>query len=417
MRLSKRDFLKLSGLAAAGAATGVPARAAGELAPITGDVSPITPAERAARVEKAQRLMRRHGIDAILLDAGSAMVYFSGVRWWRSERLTGLLIPSDGVPGIVTPYFEEPSVRESLEIEADVVTWHEHESPYQRVRKLLDARGLKKGALGIEESVRFFVTDGVRRAAPEFDIVPADPVTRGCRMLKDAHELALMKKANEVTLRAYDYVYRRLEAGMTPDDVKSMMRAAQSALGGDGIWGMALFGQASAFPHGSNQPQEIREGQIVLMDCGCAVHDYRSDISRTFVFGEPTKAQREVWNTVRKGQQIVFDTAKPGLPAGEVDDAVRRYYESLGYGQGYRTPGLSHRTGHGIGMDVHEPINFVRGENTPLAPGMCLSNEPGIYDFDRFGVRLEDCLYMTEQGPAWFTVPPDSIDEPIGRPG
>jgi len=178
-----------------------------------------------------------------------------------------------------------------------------------------------------------------------------------------------------------------------------------------------LFGPASAYPHGTSQPQEIEEGQIVLMDCGCQVQGYQSDISRTFVYGEPGKRQREVWDTVRKGQEIAFETAKIGTPAGAIDDAVRKYYESLGYGPGYATPGLSHRTGHGIGMDGHERVNFVHNESTPLAPGMCFSNEPGIYIFDEFGVRLEDCLYMTEDGPAWFTVPPDSLDDPIGRMG
>jgi len=178
---------------------------------------------------------------------------------------------------------------------------------------------------------------------------------------------------------------------------------------------MALFGVASAYPHGTNQEQKIEEGQIVLMDCGCSVHGYQSDISRTLVFGEATTQQREVWDTVRTGQQIAFDAAQPGASAGSVDDAVRQHYESLGWGPGYKVPGLSHRTGHGIGMDGHEPVNFVHGEQTLLEPGMCFSNEPGLYDFDSFGVRLEDCLYMTDKGPSWFTIPPDSLDEPLGR--
>ena len=359
--------------------------------------------------------MQQHDIDALLIEPGSSMVYFSGIRWWRSERLTGLIIPREGQVGVVTPHFEEPSIQESLQVEGDVRTWHEDQSPSKRVAEFLADRGLKKGRIGIEDSVRFFVTDGIRHAAPSFETVPAAPVIHGCRMYKDEHELSLMKKANDVTLRAYAHVYENLEAGMVPSDVKTMMQNAQAELGGTGIWGMALFGQASAYPHGSSQEQSIKEGQIVLMDCGCSVHDYRSDISRTFVFGEANKQQREVWNTVRRGQQIAFDKAQPGTPAGHVDDAVRSYYESLGYGPDYQTPGLSHRTGHGIGMDVHEEINFVRGEATPLAPGMCLSNEPGLYDFDRFGVRIEDCLTITEDGPKWFTVPPDSIDEPIGR--
>ncbi|MEM6512106.1 MAG: Xaa-Pro peptidase family protein [Pseudomonadota bacterium] len=415
MKLSKREFLKLTGLTTA-AVVADPASAAGNntLADMTGDVSPITPAEHRARIRNAQKLMQQHNIDAILMEGGTAMTYFTGMRWGRSERLTGVVIPRDGEVGIVTPYFEEPKARERLPLEAEFRTWHEDESPYQRVAELLTDRGVRKGRLGIEETVRFFIADGLRQAAPALDIVSATPVTLGCRMYKDAHEIALMKKANEVTLTAYKHVYERLEAGMTPADVTAMMRDAQAALGGEGIWGMALFGQASAYPHGTNAPQSIREGQIVLMDCGCAVHNYRSDISRTFVFGEASKRQREVWNTVRKGLSIVFEAAAIGTPTGEVDDAVRSFYESLGYGPGYQTPGLSHRTGHGIGMDIHESVNFVHGETTPLAPGMCLSNEPGLYNFDEFGVRIEDCIYMTADGPNWFTRPPQTIDEPMG---
>ncbi|MEM9335199.1 MAG: Xaa-Pro peptidase family protein [Pseudomonadota bacterium] len=416
MQLNKREFLKLSGLSTAALVTAAAGAADREpLGDITGDVSPITTDEHSARIRRAQALMQQHDIDAILLEGGTAMAYFTGLRWGRSERLTGILIPRDGKLGIVTPYFEEPKAREKLALDVEYRTWHEDESPFQRVAELLADRGLKKGRLGIEETVRFFIVDGLRKAAPEFDIVSATAVTAGCRMLKDAHEIALMKKASEITLRAYQHVYEKLEIGMTPADVTGMMRAAQGQLGGESIWGMALFGQASAYPHGTSAPQEIREGQIVLMDCGCAVHGYRSDISRTFVFGEANKRQREVWNTVRKGQQIVFETAQLGTPAGEVDDAVRGYYESLGYGPRYQTPGLSHRTGHGIGMDIHEHINFVHGEKTPLAPGMCLSNEPGLYNFDEFGVRVEDCIYLGADGPNWFTRPPASIDEPIGQ--
>jgi Xaa-Pro dipeptidase len=304
-----------------------------------------------------------------------------------------------------------------MTIGEDIRVWHEHESPFERVAGLLKDRKLTGGRIGLEDTVRHFVADGLRKAAPEYQVVSARPITRGCRMYKSANEIALMRKASEVTLTAYDHVYRRLEIGMQPADVNSMMSDAQAALGGTGNWSMALFGVASAYPHGTIQPQKIEEGQIVLMDCGCSVHGYQSDISRTFVFGEPSKKQREVWDTVRRGQDIAFEAAQIGKPAGSVDDAVRSYYETLGWGPGYKVPGLSHRTGHGIGMDGHEPVNFVHGEQTLLAPGMCFSNEPGLYDFDSFGVRLEDCLHMTEDGPAWFTVPPDSLDNPVGRMG
>ncbi len=423
MTISKREFLKLSG-ATAGAGmllsacndkmSGKPGMS---LSRITDDVRPITVEERLGRIARAQSLMAENDIAAIVVEPGSTMLYFSGISWRRSERLTALIVPREGEIAVVTPYFEEPSVRESMTFGGDVRSWHEHESPFDQVAVILRDRKVQDGRIGLEETVRYFVVEGMRKVAPQYELTGAVPVTQGCRMYKSANEIALMKKASEVTLRAYEYVYAILEAGMTPADVGALMRDAQAALGGSDTWSMALFGPASAYPHGTNQPQQIEEGQIVLMDCGCAVQGYQSDISRTFVFGEPTTRQREVWDTVRKGQQIAFETAMPGTPAGKVDDAVRAYYESLGFGPGYATPGLSHRTGHGIGMDGHEHVNFVHGEATPLAAGMCFSNEPGIYIFDEFGVRLEDCIYMTEAGPAWFTVPPDSLDDPVGRLG
>jgi Xaa-Pro dipeptidase len=422
MPISKRDFLKLSGAAAGLAVAGGCSRAATDpggpaLQSIVEDAVPIGVEERLARIAKAQRLMNEQNIDAILLEPGSAMLYFSGISWWRSERLTAVIIPREGEIGVVTPFFEEPSVRESMTFDGDVRTWNEHDSPFERVVGFLRDRNINGNRIGFEGTVRQFVAEGLREAAPGLEIISAEPVTRGCRMYKSAHEIALMKKANEVTLAAYAHVYGQLEPAMVPADVKTLMQSAQAALGGSNSWNMALFGVASAYPHGTEQSQKIEEGQIVLMDCGCSVHGYQSDISRTFVFGEPDERQREVWNTVRKGQQIAFETARLGVAAGAVDDAVRAYYESLGWGPGYQVPGLSHRTGHGIGMDGHESVNFVHGEQTPLAPGMCFSNEPGLYDFEHFGVRLEDCLYMTEEGPAWFTVPPDSLEDPIGRLG
>ncbi|MGB5720118.1 MAG: Xaa-Pro peptidase family protein [Woeseiaceae bacterium] len=424
MDISRRRFIGVSGATLATAGIGVSAdsetaelKAGQQLSSITLGAVPISVEERLARVAKAQKLMAQFDIDAILVEPGSAMLYFSGISWWRSERLTALIIPREGEIAVVTPYFEEPSVRESMSFGEDVRTWHEHEDPFERVAGVLRDRGLRRGRIGLEDTVRYFAVEGLRLAAPNFEIVAALPVTQGCRMYKSGAEIALMTMANEVTLKAYEHVYRSLDKGMTPADVNALMREAQTSLGGSGIWNMALFGPASAYPHGTSIKQEIEQGQIVLMDCGCSVHGYQSDISRTFVYGEPGKRQREVWNTVRKGQQIAFETARSGVPAGKVDDAVRKYYESLGYGPGYATPGMSHRTGHGIGMDGHESVNFVRGEATPLATGMCFSNEPGIYIFDEFGVRLEDCIYMTDDGPAWFTVPPDSLDEPIGRMG
>ncbi|HRX38663.1 MAG: Xaa-Pro peptidase family protein [Parvularculaceae bacterium] len=414
MAISKRNVLKLAAGAALAAPVGAAMAASGKLSKMTSGAVPIGVEERRARVEKAQRLMRANDIDALVIEPGSAMVYFAGIRWWRSERFTGVIIPREGEIAVVTPYFEEPSVRESMTFGDDVRTWNEHENPFERVAGILKDRGLSSGRIGVEETVRYFIVDGLKEAAPKFKAVNAAPVTRGCRMVKSPAELALMQLANDVTMAGYASVHARIEQGMTPSDISTMMDEATVALGGAPEFSMALLGEASAYPHGSGKPQEVREGEIILMDCGCAVEDYQSDISRTFVFGEPTARQREVWNTVKRGQEIALETAQVGTPAGAVDDAVRAYYESLGYGPGYKTPGLPHRTGHGIGMDGHEPVNFVHGEETKLAPGMCFSNEPGLYAFGEFGVRLEDCLYITEEGPKLFSGLSPSIDKPFG---
>lgn len=412
--MNKRDFLKAAGAGLATASVAGSLRAATNLETLTAEAEPIGAAERRSRIDKAQRLMAEQDIDAILLEAGSALVYFTGIRWWRSERFTGAVIPREGDIAVVTPYFEEPSVRESLVVGDDVRTWHEHEDPFSQVAGILRDRGLRDGRLGIEETVRYFVVDGIRQAAGRFEIVPADPVTRGCRMYKSAAELRLMQVANDVTMAAYEHLYPRIEAGMSPEDIAALMNEATRALGGEPRFSIVLLNEASAYPHGTRQPQLLREGSVILMDCGCEVYDYESDISRTWVFGEPSPKQRRVWQTVRRGQELALETARPGTPAGRVDEAVRDYYEREGFGPGYRTPGLSHRLGHGIGMDGHEPVNFVQGESTKLAPGMCFSNEPGIYIFGEFGVRLEDCLYMTAGGPQLFSALSPSIDRPFG---
>ncbi len=426
MNMNKRAFLKASGASIAALSVSSAALASSDktstsnnstLKNITKSVSAITSAERESRIQKAQNLMQKMNISALIIEPGAAMDYFSGIQWWRSERLTALVIPQQGKVGIVCPFFEEPSIQESLAINGDIRVWQEHESPFERIKEILVDRGisLSKGEIGFENSVRYFVQNGVMSLLSNLQHVSAEPVTRGCRIIKSHHELQLMHKANEVTLLAYAEVYSKLEVGMSGSQVKSLMSNAQSTLGGKGAWNMALIDQASAFPHGSKKKHIIKEGSIVLMDCGCNVHGYQSDISRTFVVGEPSKRQRDVWQTVRTGQKIAFEQAQIGTAAGLVDDAVRKLYQAEGFGPGYKLPGLSHRTGHGIGMEGHESVNFVHGEQEKLKAGMCFSNEPGIYIPGEFGVRLEDCIYMTDKGAQWFTVPPDSLDSPIGK--
>lgn len=389
-------------------------RATEALTPLTGNIAPIGRPERADRLTRAQAMMQCAGIDALLIEPGASLVYYTGVRWWRSERLTAAIILATGTPLIICPFFEKPSIEESLGIPAEVRVWQEHESPHALIATFLKERGLARGRIGIEETVRYFAVDGLKAALPGATLIP-DSVTRTLRMRKTPAEIALMQTAADVTMAAYRWTYPQVKAGMTPADIAALMTAATTALGGKPEFNLVLLGEAAAYPHGSGKPLAVRAGEVVLMDCGCTVGDYQSDISRTFVHGAtPTAQQRKVWNDVSRGQSIAFAAAKLGAPAGSVDDAVRGWYETQGYGPGYALPGLSHRTGHGIGMEGHEPVNLVHGEATKLDVGMCFSNEPGLYLPGVMGVRMEDCFHMTAQGPAWFSKPPVSIEEPIG---
>ncbi|WP_375392110.1 M24 family metallopeptidase [uncultured Sphingomonas sp.] len=373
---------------------------------------PIDAAERARRLARAQALMRRAGLAAVAIEPGSSMIYFTGVRWSRSERPTLALLPVEGEPCIVTPFFEEPSVRESLAVPAEVRVWQEDGSAFAVAAGWLRDRRLA-GSVGIEETTRFFIADGLAQQLGRPALASANPVVRGCRMIKTPAELALMQLATDVTIAAYRWTYPRVEAGMTGPDVSALMNAATVKLGGAPEFALVLIGEAAAYPHGSKEVHRVAAGQVVLMDCGCTVEGYQSDVSRTWVNGVATQQQRTVWEQVRHGQQVALAAARVGTPAGEVDAAVRRFYTGLGYGPDYRLPGLSHRTGHGIGLDGHEPVNLVRGETTPLAPGMCFSDEPGLYLPGKFGVRLEDCFHMTDAGPRWFSTPPVSLDHPV----
>lgn len=384
-----------------------------ELKNITLALKPIDITERAARLRRAQALMREHGIGAIVIEPGSSMIYFTGVVWWRSERLTAAIIPVEGEPCIVTPFFEEPSVRETLAVPAEVRVWQEDQNPLAVAAGFLRDRKLAGRAIGIEETTRFFASDGLARVLPEAKLVSANPIVRGCRMIKTPAELALMQAATDVTIAAYRWVHPRVENGMTGEQVGALMTAATRRLGGNTEFSMALIGEASAYPHGSREVHRVSVGQMILMDCGCTVQGYQSDVSRTWVHGGASAAQRRLWGQVAEGQHIALAAAKIGAAAGSVDDAVRAAYTKWGYGPGYKLPGLSHRTGHGIGLDGHEPVNLVHGEMTPLAAGMCFSNEPGIYIPGQYGVRLEDCFHMTPDGPRWFSTPPRSIDAPV----
>jgi Xaa-Pro dipeptidase len=413
--LTRRVFLQCAGavpMLAAGTGT-AGTTTAPKLKSLTANAKPISGEERRARIAKAQMLMAEQKVAALLIEPGSSLEYFTGVRWRRSERTTVAIIPANGEVLIVTPAFEEPSVRETLQVGGDVRAWDEHENPFDRIVQGLKARGIDSGTIAAESTIRFFIVAGIRQVSSAYEIVPADPIVRACRLIKSPAELALLQLANDVTIAALQDVHAHVDRGMSARDIGALMDNATTAWGGSPEFSLVLLNEASAYPHGSVKPQAVREGSTILMDCGCSVHAYESDISRTWVFGEASPRQRKVWNTVKRGQEIALESAKNDMPVGSIDDAVRRYYESEGWGPGYRLPGLSHRTGHGIGMDGHEPPYLVHGDTTPLQAGMCFSDEPGIYIPGEFGMRLEDCWYMTPTGPKLFTPLAKSLEQPI----
>ena len=417
----RRDFLKLSATAAAGAvfmATGKSAEAQNvpdpikQLKPMLDGIVPISEGERWDRIDKAQRLMTDNGIGAVFMEPGTTTFYFTGMRTWISERMIALVIPAKGELAWVCPKFEEDRMKEIIKFGKDIRTWEEDESPYKVVAGIFKDRGLRSGKIGIEERVRFFLFDGIRNEAKEYDYVSAVPITAGCRMVKSPAEIALMQRANDITIVAYKATTATLKEGMTPADFETNCRSAFRALGVSG-GADANFGAASASSHGSLLPQKLKEGDIVLMDGGCSVEGYQSDISRTVVFGKPTKRQRDIWNLARRAQDAGFAAAKVGVACEDVDAAARKVIVDAGFGPGYKVPGLPHRTGHGIGLDGHEWTYLVRGNKTPLQQGMCFSDEPTVSIPGEFGVRHEDCMYLTEERARFFTQQSPSIDQPF----
>jgi Xaa-Pro dipeptidase len=350
-----------------------------------------------------------------MLAQGTSLAYFTGIRWSGGERLFTTVIPHKGVPFVVCPAFEEERAREQLALgpfgtDAEVLTWHEHESPYALVAQALRSRGIATGTLGIEETVKFVFSDGVAQAAPALGIVSGTSITAGCRMVKDAHEVALMRLAADVTWKAYKAAYESLKEGMTQGDFARLVSAAHTQLGFPGGAGVQV-GEYSALPHGSVRPQTIKEGTILLIDGGCNVEGYVSDISRTLVLGKPTEKMKEVFAIERRAQDAALAAARPGVPCEAVDAAARKVITDAGYGPEYNY--FTHRVGHGMGMDGHEWPYLVRGNTLPLRPGMTFSNEPGIYIPGEFGVRVEDDMVITEDGAELFTPQSESLERPF----
>jgi Xaa-Pro dipeptidase len=423
--LNRRGFLQLSTLASVAALTPelnaqqIQESLPGPIAALKSrksEATPITKEERAQRVARARELMAANKIDAVIISGGTSLVYFANIHWWLSERFFGFILPAKGEPFFVCPAFERDRALEQISSgpfdgKADIRTWQEDEDPYALVAQGLKDRGIGTGSVGIEERMYFVYSDGIAHHAPALHFVSATPITAGCRMIKSAHELQLMQLANEVTLKAYEAAYRSMHAGMTQHDFAGLVEAAHSRQGFEGGASVQV-GENSALPHGSAKPQVVSEGTILLIDGGCTVEGYESDISRTFVLGKPAEKMKKVFDIVYRAQSAALAAAKPGVECQAVDAAARKVITDAGFGPDYAH--FTHRVGHGIGMDGHEWPYLVRGNTTKLQPGMCFSDEPGIYIRGEFGVRLEDDMHITEDGARLFTPQSRSLEAPFG---
>jgi Xaa-Pro dipeptidase len=424
--VSRRRFLQTGALA--GAAVGARSLAQAEdahsalppsiaaLKSLKDQATPITVDERGARQEKARQLMGADRLDAILMMEGTSLNYFTGIRWWGGERLFAMVLPAKGKAFYVCPAFEEGRAREQIAKsadggQADVRIWQEDESPYQRLAEGLKERGMAAGALGVEETVRFVFSNGIAKAAPQVSMTSATPVTAGCRMIKSDHEVALMRLAAKTTLVAYEATYRALKEGMTQETVEDLIAAAYEKLGFPGE-ATVQVGEYSASPHGSVAPQVIREGSIIMVDDGCRVEGYTSDITRTFVLGKASDKMKKVFDIVHRAQSAALQTARPGIECQAVDAAARKVISDAGYGPDYKF--FRHRLRHGMGMDGHEWPYLVRGNTTLLAANMTFSDEPGIYIPGEFGIRLEDDMHITESGAELFTPQSPSLENAFG---
>ncbi|HEX4769218.1 MAG TPA: Xaa-Pro peptidase family protein [Bryobacteraceae bacterium] len=422
--ISRRMILRGAGIGAGFVAAGQPGQAdqtpaavapsISKLTSMREQVTPITINERAARIARAQQLMAGLKIDAILLTGGTSLAYFTGVRWLNSERLFATVIPAKGKGFCVCPSFEEERAKEQLDAGplegVPVLTWREDDSPYKSVASGLREAGILTGTLEIEERTPWVFSDEIARAAPALHLTTATPVTAGCRMIKSAHELELMRIANEATLRVYEAVYRALTPGMTQAEASNLISMAYGRVGFRGEASVEV-GQWSANPHGSLTPQVIKEDTIVMVDDGCTVEGYQSDITRTFVLGKASDKMKRVFDIAHRAQSAALTAAKPGVSCEAVDAAARKIITESGYGPDYKF--FTHRVGHGIGMDGHEWPYLVRGNTLPLQANMTFSDEPGIYIPGEFGVRLEDDMHITENGAELFTPQSPSLEHPF----
>ena len=386
------------------------------ITPIAHLINPIQKSEFYTRIDKACKLMQDQKVQVMYMHAGTNLYYFTGMRWSSSERMVGALLFADGSLHYIAPNFEKGTVQDFMLIEGTVRCWAEHESPYQLFAQVCSENGVDDGVVFMDESTPFFITDGIAKAHSKFKLVNAKPITAGCRMIKSEAEIAIIQQVMNMTLEVQKAVARILYVGISAKEVTDFIHEAHKRYGinSGSYFCIVLFGVDSSFPHGVKSPKNLEDGEVVLVDTGCQFHGYISDITRTYVFGEISETQRRIWNIEKETQLAAFNASKLGATLSSVDDASRMVLETHGLGPDYDLPGLPHRTGHGIGLDIHEWPYVVRNEETTLESGMCFSIEPMICVPNQFGIRHEDHVYMTQQGPKWFTEPMLSIENPFG---
>jgi Xaa-Pro dipeptidase len=383
---------------------------------MTLDVKPITLTEYQSRIKKATALIQEENCKAAYFHAGTNLYYFTGTKWNPSERMVGALVFEDGSVEYIVPKFEEGTFKAYKQIDGNLNFWEEHENPYQLFGSILQKKGIKNGTIALDEAAPYFLIDGVSKTNPEYQFVTAQPVTTGCRMHKSANEIAIIQQAKDITMVVQKAAARILHPGIEAKTVIDFINNAHIKAGipSGSFFCIVLFSDDSQYPHGVSSPQNLKDNDIVLIDTGCRLEGYLSDITRTYVYGTPTEAHRKIWNLEKATQKAAFDAAQIGATCGSVDDAARKVLSEAGLSGDYEIPGLPHRVGHGTGLDIHEYPYLVRGNQTILKEGMVVSNEPMICIPGQFGIRHEDHFYMTADGPKWFTTPMESIDNPFG---
>jgi Xaa-Pro dipeptidase len=384
----------------------------------TQGIEPISKDEFAARIDKARRLLVEEDLAALYLHAGTNLYYFTGLRWSPSERMAGVLVTPDGGLDYISPGFERGTFKNFMRLEGAIHGWEEHQSPYELFGEILAGKGITEGKVGLDESTPFFATEGFCQANPSHLYVNAESITAGCRMFKSAAEIALLQRVHDITLEVLRAAARILHPGISTNAVVEFIHEAHVRCGipSGSYFCIVLFGEDSQYPHGVSAPRDLRDNEVVLVDTGCQLEGYISDITRTYVYGTPSNRHREIWNLEKAAQKAAFEAAQLGSTCSSVDTAAREVLAAAGLSPDYELPGLPHRVGHGTGLDIHEHPYLMRSDFTVLQPGMVVSNEPMICLPGEFGMRHEDHFYMTDAGPRWFTEPMASIDDPFGEP-